>query len=78
MTNKNAAFREVIEQVLADIYKNLEAQIVSVTDEDEVLDESQPDHRVVIRNVEAVEEEWILCPEQRGRLSILSDEPIED
>ena len=72
--NKNEreeAYQRVIKHSLGNVYKHLEQLINSI--DGQVLDNLDPQHRVVIDAVRAVEEEWVLDRAQRRELSLLDD-----
>ena len=74
MTKKEIRYQQIIEHQLSSIYDHMCNNLLSWVDDDqEVIDRERlsPEQLLSIGNVNAIEEEWMLDPELRERVSLI-------
>ena len=70
MTDKEIIYRTNVQRSLVEMYTHMEALLEDIP---EGIDEADltPDHEYIINSIEAIEQEWIVDPEQREQLSLI-------
>jgi len=63
-------YRDLIQKVLADTYRRMESMVATLPLDGVDLDKETPESRT-IRNIMAIEEEWILDADLRYELSLI-------
>jgi len=70
-------YRDLIQRSLADTYRRMESMIATLPLDGVDLDKDTPESRT-IKNVLAIEQEWIIDPELREELSLIDIGPPPD
>ena len=71
MTDKELIYRTNVQRSLVEMYQHMEKMLDSIP---EGIDEADltPDQEEIIDRIEAIEQEWIVDPEQREQLSLIN------
>ena len=71
MTDKEIIYRTNVQRSLVEMYTHMEAMLEHIP---EGIDECDltPEHEDIIDRIEAIEQEWIVDPEQREQLSLIN------
>ena len=71
MTDKEIIYRTNVQRSLVELYQHMEKMLDYIPegiDESDLTDE----HITIINKIEAIEQEWIVDPEQREQLSLIN------
>ena len=71
MTEKELIYRTNVQRSLVEMYAHMEKMLAYIP---EGIDEADltEDHVEIINKIEAIEQEWIVDPEQREQLSLIN------
>ena len=71
MTDKEIIYRTNVQRSLVEMYQHMESMLDGVPEGIEEKDLT-PEHEDIINSIEAIEQEWIVDPEQREQLSLIN------
>ena len=71
MTDKEIIYRTNVQRSLVEMYQHMESMLDHIP---EGIDECDltPEHEDIINRIEAIEQEWIVDPDQREALSLIN------
>ena len=73
MTEKELIYRAHIQRSLVEMYQHMEQMLTILPDDEEIDGDALTDKQLeVIERVEAIEQEWIVDPDQREALSLIN------
>ena len=72
MTEKEIKYHAQLQRTLIEIYQHIEHTLAWL-DEGAIIDEAHltPEQWATVMNVQAIEEEWLIDPEQRREYSVI-------
>ena len=70
-TNKEHIYLQNMQRSMVEVYNQIEQLLASIPDD---IDEADltPEQQDAVRAVEAIEQEWILCPDMRKEMSCIN------
>ena len=71
MTDKELIYRTNVQRSLVEMYQHMENMLDGIPEGIEEKDLT-PEHEEIIDRIEAIEQEWIVDPEQREALSLIN------
>ena len=71
MTDKELIYRTNVQRSLVEMYQHMENMLEAIPEGIEECDLT-PEHEDIIDRIEAIEQEWIVDPEQREQLSLIN------
>ena len=71
MTEKELIYRTNVQRSLVEMYQHMENMLEAIPEGIEECDLSY-NHQQIIDRIEAIEQEWIVDPEQREQLSLIN------
>ena len=71
MTDKEIIYRTNVQRSLVEMYQHMENMLEAIPEGIEECDLT-PEHEDIIDRIEAIEQEWIVDPEQREALSLIN------
>ena len=70
MTDKELIYRTNVQRSLVEMYQHMESMLEAIPEGIEECNLT-PEHEDIIDRIEAIEQEWIVDPEQRQALSLI-------
>ena len=71
MTDKELIYRTNVQRSLVEMYQHMENMLEAIPEGIEECNLT-PEHEDIIDRIEAIEQEWIVDPEQREQLSLIN------
>ena len=71
MTDKELIYRTNVQRSLVEMYQHMETMLEAIPEGIEECNLT-PEHEDIIDRIEAIEQEWIVDPEQREQLSLIN------
>lgn len=71
MTEKEKLYKSNVQRALVEMYQHMEKMLNYIPEGIEEADLTE-DHKEIINKIEAIEQEWIVDPDQRADLSLIN------
>ena len=71
MTDKELIYRTNVQRSLVEMYQHMQNMLEAIPEGIEECNLT-PEHEDIIDRIEAIEQEWIVDPEQREQLSLIN------